>query len=196
MKMTYIAAIVAGLLLESTQVSANSLVAPGPRTGIAKSSIAAAPVGEWNRLSHVGGPNLEVWTRDGDKLNSISFFGGIGSGQTLYRERNKKEMPLPKVDGNMLLPDIPVLFESTYRSQYSVDRMTIDSQESATVGGKQGIRFTYSYVRGEDEVERRGEAVATIDKKKLYLVNYEAPSIYFFAKDLASFHQIVETLKF
>ena len=175
---------------------ANSLVAPGPQTSIAKSSIAATPAGEWNRLSRTEGKGIEVWTRDGDQLNRISFFGGIPAGQSLYKERDKKNYPLPKIAGNMLLPDIPVLFESTYRSQYKVNKMSIENQEFAVVGGKEAIRFNYSYVRNEDEVQRSGEAVGTIVNKKLYLVTYEAPSIYFFEKDHAAFKQIVETLKF
>jgi len=196
MKKTLAASTIAGLLLIGSPAHANSLVSPGPQAKIAKSSVAASPAGEWNRLSRAGGPSVEVWTRDGDSLNKVTFFGGVAAGQPIYKERDKKNFPLPKVAENMLLPDIPVLFESTYRSQYKVNRMSIDSQEVATVGGKQAIRFTYTFVRNEDEVERKGEAVAAIVNKKLYLVSYEAPSIHFFNKDLADFRQIVDTLKF
>jgi hypothetical protein len=105
-------------------------------------------------------------------------------------------MPLPKVAANMLLPDIPVLFEATYRNQYQVNQMSIDSQDAATIDGKPAIRFTYSYVRGEDEVQRRGEAVGTIANGKLFMVTYEAPAIYFFDKDRAEFEHIVATFKF
>lgn len=184
------------LVLAGSQAMANSLVSPGPTAKIARSSVSAAPAGEWNRLSRSEGKNVEVWTRDGDSLNKVTFIGGVGLGQTLYKERNKKEAPLPTLADNMLIADIPVVLESTYRSQYQVNRMSIDSQEITTVNGHQAIRFTYTFVRNEDEVTRKGEAVGAIVDKKLYLFSYEAPSIYYFDKDLANFRQIVETLKF
>lgn len=114
----------------------------------------------------------------------------------IYKERNKKEAPLPKVSANMLLPDIPGLLEATYRSQYQVNRISIDSQDIVTVDGKQAIRFAYTYVRSDDEVERKGEAIGSLVKGKLYMVTYEAPAIFFFDKDLQDFRKIAETLKF
>ncbi len=57
--------------------------------------------------------------------------------------------------------------------------MTIESQEPTTFGGHPGLKFTYTFVSGNDEVERKGEAVGAVVKGKLYLVSYEAPSIYF-----------------
>jgi len=189
-------ALAVALLGSAVPASANSIVPPGPVAGIAKSSIGASPAGEWNRLSRSDGKNIEVWTRDGDSLNKITFFGGIADGQPLYKERDKKNMPLPKVQANMLVADIPVLFETTYRSQYRVNKMSIDSQEMVQVNGKPAIRFTYTFVKSDDEVLRSGEAVAALVKGKLFLVSYEAPSIWFFGKDLEGFHQVVQTLKF
>ena len=183
-------------LLSTSIAEANSLVAPGARANIAKSSITASPNGEWNRLSRVDGKNMEVWTRDGANLNKVSFFGGIAVGLPLFKERDRKNAPLPKVSGGMLLPDIPTLFESTYRSQYKVSRMSIDRQEGAVLDGKPAIRFSYTYIRNEDEVQRSGEAVGSVVNNKLYMVTYEAPEIYFFNKDRENFQQIIQTLKF
>ncbi|EZP83266.1 putative uncharacterized protein precursor [Novosphingobium resinovorum] len=188
--------LLAALAMQAPAVHANSLIAAGPTAKIAKSSIASSPDGEWNKLSFSGGPNVEVWTRDGDNLNKVSFFGGVAAGMPIYREANKKKAPLPKVDGAMLLPDIPLLLESTYRARFQVNRMAIDSQDVTTAGGRQAIRFTYSYVRDEDGVDRKGEAIGTMVDKKLYLVTYEAPSIYYFGKDLEAYHKIVDSLKF
>jgi len=190
------AAVCAVSLLTAGAASANSLVAPGAHSGVASSSIATTSTGEWNKLSRTDGPGVEVWTRDGDSLNKVSFFGGIGGGLPIYRERNKKEAPLPKVTENMLLPDIPVLLESTYRSQYQVNKFSLQSQDIVTIEGKQAIRFTYSFVRSDDEVERKGEAIGSIVKGKLFMVTYEAPAIYFFDKDLQDFRKMAETLKF
>lgn len=196
MNKTGLAVLIPLMLLSAHAAQANSLIGAGEHKGVAKSSIATSSTGEWNKLSRSDGPGTEIWTRDGDNLNKVTFFGGIGSGLPIFKERNKKEAPLPKVTSNMLLPDIPALLEATYRSQYQVNRISIDSQDIAAVNGKQAIRFTYSYMRGEDEVERKGEAVGTLVNNKLYLVTYEAPAIYFFGKDLEDFRRISQTLKF
>ena len=175
---------------------ANSLVAPGPVTKIARSTLSAAPGTEWNRLSARGGKNVEIWTVDGDDLNKVTFYGGVPVGDTLFRAADRKNAPLPKVTPNMLITDIPALLESSYRSQYNTTQMSIDSQEPASVGGHRGIKFTYSFVRQDDELKRKGEAAGAFVGGKLYLVSYEAPSIHFFDKDVASFRQLATTLKF
>ncbi len=174
---------------------ANSLVSPGPREGIAKSRLSATPAGEWNRLSRRDGKNVELWTIDGDGLNKVTFFGGIPTGQPLVREVDRKNRPLPKVAGDMLITDIPALLESTYRSQFAVNQMQIDTQEPALLDGHKGIKFTYAFTRADDEVQRRGEGIGAMVGGQLYLVVYEAPSLYFFDKDLEKFRSLAATLK-
>lgn len=174
---------------------ANSLVSPGPREKIARSTLAAAPAYEWNKLTRRGGKFVEIWTIDGDELNKVAFYGGIPVGEPLFREADKKEAPLPRVTSNMLITDIPPLLESSYRIQLGTSQMTIDSQEPTLVAGYKGIKFTYSFVRRDDEVQRRGEAVGAVVANRLYLVTYEAPSIHFFDKDVEKFRQLVTTLK-
>jgi len=175
-------------------VFANSLVSPGPRPGIAGSKLSARPAGEWNRLSRNDGKNVEIWTRDGDALNKVTFFAGIPIGKSLVREVDKKRQPLPKVAGNMLMTDIAPLLESTYRSQGLVSQMTIDSQEPARLGSQKAVRFTYSFTRSDDEVRRKGEAIGALVAGKLYLVTYEAPALYFFDKDVERYRQLAATL--
>lgn len=189
--------LIAGALVtwSAPAVAGNSLVGAGPTKGIAKSSMSATPDGEWNRLGRKDGKLVEVWTKDGDGLNKVMFIGGVPSTQPLFKEANKKERPLPKVSDNMLLTDIPELLESSYRIQFDVRQMTVDLQEPAQVGGHPGLRFTYTFVRGDDEVERKGEALGTFVKGKLYLVTYEAPAIYFFDKDIAAFKALASSLK-
>jgi hypothetical protein len=173
----------------------NSLVAPGPRSNIAHSSLSANPTSEWNRLSLRGGKYVEVWTIDGDDLNKATFYGEVPVGKTIFREADKKNAPLPRVTPNMLITDIPTLLESSYRIQLDTSQMSIDEQEPTTVGGHKGIRFTYTFVRQDDEVRRKGEAVGAFVNGALYLVTYEAPAIHFFAKDIEKFRQLASTLK-
>jgi hypothetical protein len=181
--------------IAATPVSANSLVAAGPQQKIAKSTLSAVPGSEWNRLSFRGGKNVEIWTIDGDELNKVTFYGGVKVGQTLFKEADKKHAPLPRVTPNMLITDIPALLESSYRIQLNTTRMNIDTQEPATIDGHKGIRFTFNYVRQDDEVQRKGEAVGAFIGDRLYLVTYEAPALHFFDKDVAKYRQLAQTLK-
>ena len=179
----------------ATPVLGNSLVTPGPQANIAGSSLSASPSIAWNRLSRRDGKNTEVWTIDGDQLNKIVFYGGIAVGQPLMREVDKKNQPPPRVTANMLITDIPALLEQSYRSKGNVVQMSIDSQEPTLVAGYKGIHFSYSFVRQDDEVQRRGEAVGAVVKNKLYLVTYEAPALHFFDADVEQFRQLASTLK-
>ncbi|ODU22676.1 MAG: hypothetical protein ABS87_01470 [Sphingomonas sp. SCN 67-18] len=181
--------------LSAAPALANSLVAPGPRAGIAKSGLSATPAGEWNRLSRSDGKNVELWTLDGDSLNKVTFFGGIAAGQPLVREVDKKNRPLRKVAADMLITDIPALLESTYRSQFAVNQMEIATQEPALLSGNKGIRFTYDFTRADDEVRRKGEGVGAMVNGRLYLVIFEAPALYFFDRDVEKYRALVATLK-
>lgn len=187
--------ITAILSLIASPSLANSLVAPGPRAGIAKSRLSATPDGEWNRLSRKDGKNVELWTLDGDSLNKVSFFGGVPVGAPLLREVDRKNRPLPKVTANMLITDIPALLEATYRSQFSVNQMQIDTQEPTLLDGSKGIRFTYTFTRADDEVQRKGEGIGAMVNGQLFLVIYEAPALYFFDKDVEKFRKLAATLK-
>lgn len=175
---------------------ANSLISPGPQAKVARSSISVSPNGEWNRLKLKAGKNVETWTVDGPELNKVTFYGGIAVGQPMLRETDKKNQPLPRVTANMLITDIPALLETSYRTQFNASQISIDSQEPIVVGGHKGISFTYSFVRPDDEVQRKGEAVGAVVGNRLFLVTYEAPAIHFFDKDVKRFRQVVETLKF
>ncbi len=184
-------------LATSTAATAgNSLISAGPQKGIAKSTLSAKPDGEWNRLGRRQGNFVELWTKDGDSLNKVAFFGGVPVGNPMFREADKKNRPLPKVSENMLITDIPTLLESSYRVQFNVSLMTIDSQEPAMFDGHPGLKFTYTFVTANDGVERKGEAIGAFVKDRLYLVSYEAPTIYFFEKDLPAFRQLASTLEF
>src|SRR4051794_38787932 len=102
MKQLLIAAALAGSVVAAPALAGNSLVSPGAEAKIAGASLSARPAGEWNRLGAKLGKNTEVWTLDGPELNKITFYAGIPVGQPLFKERDKKQKPLPRVSPNML----------------------------------------------------------------------------------------------
>ncbi|QJU59553.1 hypothetical protein HL653_18930 [Sphingomonas sp. AP4-R1] len=185
-------ALLALAALAATPALSNMLVPPGPRTGIANSRLSATPASEWNRLSHTDGKFTEVWTIDGDQLDKVTFFGGVARGKALLREVDRKHHPLPTVKASMLITDIPVLLETTYRIR-GARQMTIDTQEPAMLGGHKAIRFTYHFTL-DDEVRRKGEGLGALVDGKLYLVTYEAPALHFFDKDVARYRALAASI--
>ncbi len=183
------------LLTIPAAVSAHKLIKPGANSDIAKGAFATSPTIEWNRLSTKEGKYQEIWTLDGDSLNKVTFFGGVPEGQPLFKEQDKKHAPLPKVTTGMLITDIPALLENTYRAQRRTNNMSIGEQKPSMIDGRSGIRFQYTFISADDEVERKGEAYAAVIDGRLFLVTYEAPGLYFFDKDLAEFRTIASSLK-
>jgi hypothetical protein len=186
------ALVIAGLF--TGNADAHELIRPGRPSSIAEDSFTATPGVEWNRLQQSGGEYQEVWTIDGDGLNKITFFGGVPVGEPLFEEFDEKHHPLPKVTPNMLITDIPPLLEATYRTGTNTG-MRIGKQDAALLDGNRAIRFSYSFMRSEDGVERKGEGFGAFVSGKLYLVTYEAPALYFFDRTIEEFRKIAASLR-
>lgn len=182
------------LIMAISPAVAHKVIEPGLNDKIAKGAFSANPETRWNRLQQRDGPFQEVWTIDGDRLNRIVFYGGVPVGEPLLKERDKKRDPLPDVTGNMLLPDIPLLLERTYRTKYGIAIMSIGRQEPATLDGRPAIAFEYQFVEPEYEVETKGEAIAALHDGQLYIVTFEAPAVHYFDRDVQKFRDLVQTL--
>ncbi|AGH49839.1 MULTISPECIES: hypothetical protein [Sphingomonadales] len=188
--------IIAAALAAAPAYAGNSLIPAGRTVQVAKSAMAVTPGSEWNKLGRRPGTNGEIWTLDGDKLNRVTFYGGIAQDTTLFREVDRKNSPLPRFSQTMLLTDVPKLLENSYRVALGSALFTIDQMEPARFGGVDGIRFTYSFVAGNQEVQSKGEARAAIVKGRLYMISYEAPALHFFEKNVAQFRQIADSATF
>jgi len=55
------------------------------------------PSEDWNRNTDRPIKKGEVWTLDGAVLNELYFVSGLAAGETLFRDLDKKENPLPKL---------------------------------------------------------------------------------------------------
>lgn len=196
MRSTLAAALIGLALSASPALAGNSLIAPGKKAAVARSALAVTPSSEWNKLGARPGRNSETWTLDGDGLNVVTFYGGVGEGQTLFKEIDKANRPLPRVSSTMLVTDIPALLENSYRVALGTPLISIEAVEAATFAGEKGVRFTYSFTKQGEEVRRRGEARAAIVKGKLYMITYEAPALYYFDRSLAAARQLADSAGF
>lgn len=172
----------------------NVLIAASKSVTVAKSALSVTPASEWNKLGARPGRNSESWTLDGDGLNDLTFYGGINTNTTLFREVSKKTKPLPRFSSTMLLTDVPALLENSYRIALDTPLMTIDSIEPITFAGSKGVRFTYSFTQ-QDNVKRKGEATAAIVNGRLFMISFEAPTILYFDRDISRYRALVATAR-
>lgn len=183
------------LAFSAPALAGYKLMRAGVPEQVAKSGLTVTPGQDWNKLGGRVGRNAESWTLDGLTLNDMTFYGGIENDRTLFREVDKRDRPLPRFSSNMLLPDIPQLFEASYRVANGTSLMTIDSIEPAQFAGNPGFRFTYNFTVQGEEVKRLGEARGAIVAGKLYMITYEAPAIEYFARDLAAFRTTADSAR-
>lgn len=192
MVMRVVIALLAASLL-AVPASAYKLVAKGKAVAVAKSGLTVTPAQDWNRMQIRPGRAAESWTLDGLGLNDITFYGGIINDATLFREVDKINRPLPHFSSTMLPTDIAQLLESSYRIANNTSLMEITTIEPARFAGADGIHFTYSFTIQNEEVHRLGDGWGAIIGGQLYLITYEAPSRYFYERDLGAFRAMIES---
>ena len=172
-----------------------TVMAGNQPVAVAKSKLTIKPASAWNRSSSRPSAKGEMWTQDGFALNRLSFFAGILTGEPIYKDRNKKEAPLPRFDARMTAPEIVQLFEASNRIILKTSLFEIDSVEPAKLAGHDGVRFTYHYVVQEEEVRRKGEARAAVIGGKLYLVDFAAPAIHYYDTGVAEARAMMDSAR-
>jgi hypothetical protein len=188
---TPLIAVLVGSLMLIAPAVANDYREANVSVAVAKSAMTVKPTRAWNKLSIRLGKNAEVWTLDGDALNGVTFYSGIAVGSPLMKERNKRE-PLPKMQKDTLLVDIPELLEGTVRSYNKIAIFSVTGSEPTKFLGRDAIRFNYAFT-DNDQLPRLGEAVGTIIDGKLYLATFEAPRLHYFARTLDDYRALVST---
>lgn len=187
-------AVLALVAFPAAPANAHKLRAKGEAVKVADSGMSVTPSRDWNRLGQGPGKHAESWTLDGEQLDDVTFYGGIGPGEPLVKEHSKKKDPLPKFEKSTLLVEVPELVEGTYRTYKEIGAFQLLSTEPAPFLGKKGVLFTYEYTDA-DQLTRKGEARAAIIGGKLYMVTYDAPRLYYFDKLIGDVRALVATAK-
>lgn len=175
----------AGLLFVATATPAAakwSLVTGGSNAKAA-GTISVTPGEEWNRNSKKPIKKGEVWTLDGVNLNELYFVSALAPGETLFKDIDKKNRPLPKLSASAVLTDIPEFFESSARISLNTSLFEITNIGPTKLGGNDAVKFTYNYSVTGESLTRKGVAVGTLVRGQLYLINFAAPSIHFYDRD-------------
>ena len=187
--------LVAAMAVASPALAGFKLMPSGTEQPVGKLGLKVTPPDDWNRLGAKIGRNAESWTLDGLALNDLSFYAGIEDGAPIFKEREKKEKPLPRFAKTMLPTDIVTLFEGSYRVAGGTALFETGTVEPVTFAGHPGFHFTYSFTQEGEEVKRNGDATGAIVGGKLYLITFEAPVIYYFDRDVPKYRGVVSSAK-
>jgi hypothetical protein len=171
------------------------LAAGGTAIAVAKSTMTVTPGEHWSKNSYRPIKKSEVWTIDGLTLNELYFVSGLAAGEPLFREFDKKNNPLPKMNAAMLLTDVPEFFESSARIAMNTSLFEVTSVAPAKLGGHDAVKFSYRYSSQGSTLMRQGVATGTVVKGQLYLINFAAPSIHYFARDAAKAEAIMASAR-
>lgn len=188
----FVLAIAAVSLACSSNAFAHKLIDANEEVSVAKSDLTLTPAIDWNRISRRPGNEAERWTLDGELLNDVLFFGELRDGDTLFKEVDRRNSPMPEFSSSMLLIDIPDFYQSSLRILKGHATFEVESVDPVEFLGQGAVRFEFKTL-GSDDIVRRGTAVATIIDGELYMMSYEAPEIFFYERNLVDFEQLVAT---
>lgn len=187
-------AIAVALMAASPALAGWKVVPAGQPIAVAKSAMKVTPAQDWNRSTKRQSKKGEFWTLDGASLNEVSFFAGIAEGEPIYKEQDKKDKPLPKFKASMLPTDVVTLFEASNRIRLDTSLFSVDKVEPTKLEAHQAVRFEFHYALQGDQLNRKGEGIAAVIGGKLYLVNFVAPEIHYFDRDVGKFRSLVQSL--
>jgi len=164
-----------------TQVSSGDVVVHG--TLAVHTDIA------WNQFEH----NVAVptWTLDGITVDALQFYLGIANGAEIQKASGKQD-PL-KFAATMQPADIVALYQGLWTRDGST--FTLDKLSPATFVGAKGFRLEYTLVRKIDDVRLKGLAYGAVRDGKLYLINYAAPRLTFFPKNVMKVEALMQSAR-
>lgn len=173
----------------------------GPHRVDVGAAYSVEPRLEWNKLekSFVTGP-LEIWTSDGQRMDTLFFFTGVDSGAPLFARpgrggRASERADVPVFNADMSATEIAELFEATLSRLTGSTLSEMTNLRPATFAGAKGFRFDLAYTT-RDQLERKGFAVGAVKDKKLYMIFFQGTRIYHYGKHLKEVEHIVASAKF
>ena len=163
------------------------------RVNVGDGSLSVAPPRPWNRhraFLFEDVRDVEDWTLNGPILDGMSFVSGLKSGAYLIRQRKSADQQVPKFRSDMTPPEITAMLESLYRVKGgAVDFRTLSLQPRPFLGTT-GFQLDYEHL-DQDELWRRGRAVGTVIRGKLYLILLDAARSHYYGETLPDFEAVV-----
>ena len=122
---------------------------------------------------------VEVWTINGQDLESISFLTAIKDDEPLLPVAGGKKKDTPTYRSGMRAPDVVDLFEATLIS-FDYSQIEARNLRPAEIGGTRGFRFEYDAFDGNG-LAKRGIVLGLIGEEDgLNLIIYEAAAEHYY----------------
>lgn len=149
----------------------------------------------WNKMTQYRpGKDVEVWTSDGQLLNSMMIFKGVADGNTLFRTLRKAD-PMPEFRTDMLPQEIVDLVVDSLTKHYGDGKviMTAEALAPLMFADKQGFKFELSFTN-ENGLNYLGKCAAAVVDEELFMLIYTGTKLYYFDKHASEFEQIVGSM--
>lgn len=146
----------------------------------------------WTKLAvYKPGPKVEVWTVDGQALDSIMFFKGVADQTPLFRSKSKTD-PMPNFKAEMLPQEVTELLQSSLTKFYGEGNilLTIEGLKPTQFLSSVGFRFDMRFTN-QKGLNYLGAGAATVKNNLLYMVIYTGTQIHYFNRYAEEFEQII-----
>ena len=144
----------------------------------------------WSKLS--SGPR-ESWTVDGPLLNQVRFYNGLIGGSPLREVRVTKPDPMPLFRPSMSPLEIRDFVVASF-ARDNQQNIATENLRPFAFGPDPGFRFEYSYTAG-DGLKKKGFVVGAVHDRKLFLIVYSAPAIYYYDRYRDTVEKMVASLR-
>jgi hypothetical protein len=183
------ALLVAAVLAGCAQVTK---VASGE--AVVRNRLAVTVTAPWNQFERGMGDNTPVWTTEGITVDALQFYVGLKDGELIAPTPSEPKGTLPLAFKATMQPaEVVALYQSLWTRDGSA--FTLEKIEPADFLGGRGFRFEYALTRKLDDVRLRGVAWGTVRYGELFLINYSAPRLGFFARGLPPVEALVKTAR-
>lgn len=172
------------------------LVQPGP-VRVARDRMEVTPTRPWNRSprAHTDITREENWTLNGPYLDTLTFIGGVQSGEPLVRfQRRTDWRQVPNFRADMDPTEIVGIIETLYRVRGNSVRFEATALQPRTFLGHPGFQFDYQRLGG-DEVERRGRGAAAVIGNRLYMILFDAARMHYYPAAIDEVDRIIASAR-
>lgn len=146
---------------------------------------------EWNKRTDDNG---EIWTVDGDSLQTLHLYKGLGDGDSLFIViDSEKQEKMPKYDPAMSLLEIREFIEASV-IQFGYTNFKSLKFKPEKFGGQDGFRFDFA-VTDNNGLRERAFVAGAQSGDRLYLVLYRGAKLHYYDKYLNNVEEMLRGIQ-
>lgn len=150
----------------------------------------AGDVGENTRDFHA----YEVWTVDGDQLDSLFLFEGVPDGDPLFPKTELEKRRFPVFRGTMLASEVSEFVVDSL-SRLGNNEVEARNLRPASFGSLSGFRFELAYL-SPNGLEFDGMVIGTVNAGVLHMLVFSGARSYYFPKNRDAVERLFDSIEF